>query len=511
MIPNREFKLSELSLMNSSASEIDTFIKQYPKNEIVDISYVGWTKLAGGGDSSLIASPLDDFSIRLKTNNITSGYVVARKTINPLMLADTDTISVELYVHNSNNTRNIRITFLTDTPTVGTAYIVGYQTWTDGLNIMTFKVSDMIFTGTATATTLFNSVGIDVSNSTFAQSCYVDVGRFIIGGKAKVPMLVINFDSGYNKVYDWAYQIMKKYNLKGNVYAMPSAVGLGDRMSLAKYQELYNDGWDIGLYGNVDNMGANNHTKNGICTAQTISAGANFSIDGIYATVLDTPRIVTIYIASGNESTNSFLVTGLDKNGLAYSETLQGPTSVSGKAFSKNRFSKVTSIVAQNTCSVPVSFGTAFTSEEYKTQFTLQKAWLDANNFTRGWAHWAYPLGEFNGESEQWLRDLGFKTGRTVTTGTTLFRNQSRALVGNPYFSSCSVTLGDSGSHSTIVAHITKAQAVGCDLFLLGHLGGAVSPDLATLGQTLAYIASEVRANRLRVVSFSEYEKELGL
>lgn len=506
-------KLDDVLSMNSSASEIDLTTEtalKYKSIDILNVSFSSWSKYAGGGDSSISESPIDGFGVRLKTNNTINGYVVGKHTITPISFNDVDLINVELYILNANNSRNIRVTFMDSAVTANTAHMTGFSFFTPGKNIITYKIEDCVFTGTATKDSTFDTVLVSVTNGAYAQNQFVDVGRIVVGGRAKQSLVIINFDSGYNKIYDWAYPVMKKMNMKGNVYAMPSGTGLGDRMTIAKYKELYANGWDIGLYGNVDNMGANNHTKNGICTSQTIAATGNFVINGVYSSALDTPRIITIYIASGNEGSNYFTVAGLDKDGNAYSEIIQGPTSTSAKSYSVNRFSKVTSITAGVTCTVPVSFGTAFTAEEFKEQFTLQKAWLDENEFTRGWAHWAYPLGEFNSESEQWLKDSGFKTARTVVTGVQLMRNQNRALV-NTYFSSCAVTLGDSGSLSGIQTAVNSAVEMGSDLFILGHLGGAVVPDQTTLNNTLAWLSKQERAGLIKIVSFSEYEKLLGL
>lgn len=380
---------------------------------------------------------------------------------------------------------------------------------------MSFKISDCTFAGGADANTTWNYIQFDVTNPAYATQLEVDIGPAWVGGAARVPLVCIGFDSGYDKVYDWAYPALKANGLIGNVYAMPSSVGANGRMTLEKYKELYDAGWDIGLYVNVDLMGANNHTKDGICAAQSVGAGATFTINGTLASggsvVLSPARSLTAYIASGTESTNSFTVVGKDENGSDISEIFTGPSASATKAYTKNKFSVVTSVTATNATSVNVSIGTGFTGAEYLAQFALQKAWLDANGFTRGWANFAYALGEFNHESETWVRQAGFKTARTVTTGSTLFRNQIQGAPCNEMFVSAAVTLGDPASNTAVQKAINNAITRGFDVFLLGHLGGGTAPDQTELDTTIAWLGKLHRAGTIRVVSFSEYEYIKGL
>ena len=482
----------------------------YPAACVSDDTYSGWSKIAGGGNSSVTASPVAGFAARLRTNSVPTGYVVAQKQVRPFVLSDTDVVSFVINVNHANNTRSIRMTLSNDQAGAVKAYIVGYQTWTPGSNTMSFKISDCVFAGGADKDTTWNFVQVDVTNPAYATALEVDVGPVWVGGAARVPLVCIGFDSGYDKVYDWVFPALKANGLVGNIYAMPSSVGQNNRMTLAKHKELYAAGWDIGLYVNVDFMGANNHTKDGICSAQIVNAGAFFSIDGTLASggavSLSPPRSLTAYIASGSESTNSYTVVGKDDNGVNVVEIFTGPSGAGTKAYTKNKFSEVTSVTATNATSVSVSIGTCFTGEEYLAEFALQKAWLDSNGFIRGWAHLAYALGEFNHESEQWVRAAGFKTARTVTTGSTLFRNQVQGVPCNEIFVSAAVGLGDPSSNTGIKTAMSNAITRGFDVFLLGHVGGGVPPNQQELESTIAWLGKLHRAGTIRVVSFSEYE-----
>lgn len=483
----------------------------YPVAQISDATYSPWSKYAGGGNSSIAQSPVAGFAARLKSNSTSSGYVVGQRAIAPVVLASSDVFSVAINVLDASSTRNVRITLAEDIAAAAKAYIVGYQTWHPGRNVMSFKLSDCTFAGGATAGSTWNYLRIDVTNNAYASETFVDIGPAWVGGAARVPAVCIGFDSGYTKVYDWAFPAMRANGIVGNVYAMPSTAGTGDRCSVGQLQELYAAGWDIGLYGNVDGMGANNHTKDGVTLAQSVGPGGSFAINGTIGSTLSPPRVVTVYIASGSEGANAFTITGTAPGGEALSELVAGPAGSATKAYTKSVFATVTSITALNATSVPVSFGTGFTQDEYLAQFALQRAWLSANGFSRGWAHYAYPLGEFNHESETWLSRSGFKTARTVTTGTTLYRNQLRGVPTNQLFMSAAVTIGDPGSFSGIQTQINNAISRGCDVMVLGHLGGAVAPSQSELNSAVAWLGTLHRAGTIRVMSFSEYEAAKGL
>lgn len=502
------------AFQSSVSGDLGGQVNEYPAARLQFLA-ASWTKIAGGGTSSLVTSPVAGFDARITTNNVSVGYVVAQRQIYPLILAASDVISVRLNVLHANNTRNIRITLSNDQAAANKAYIVGFQFWHPGENVVSFKITDCTFAGTATSATVWNYLQIDVINPAFVTQLQVDIGPAYVGGAAKVPLVTVGFDAGYVKVYDWCLPAMKQAGIVGHVYSKPSSVGLATHMSLANYQEVYAAGWSIGKYVNIDNMGANNHSKDGICAQQSVAAGGSFVINGTYASggvaTLDVPRVLTVYIPSGNEGTNSFTITGTDGTGAALVEQICGPTSVSAKAYTKGKFKTVTSVVAKNATAVTPSVGTAFTQEEYVTQHALQQAWLNANGFTRGAMHFAYALGEFNHESEQWLNTVGMKTARTVTTGSGPMRDQIRGVPINERFLSCAVTMGDPASDTSVRNQVNQAITRGHDVHILGHIGGAVVPDQAELNATIAWLGSLHRAGTIRVVPFDVYERIKGI
>lgn len=62
--------------------------------------------------------------------------------------------------------------------------------------------------------------------------------------KSTIKILFI-FDGGYKNVYENAYPVFKKYNLKGNVGVIPSLISEKEYMNVSELTNLYLDGWDI--------------------------------------------------------------------------------------------------------------------------------------------------------------------------------------------------------------------------------------------------------------------------
>lgn len=62
--------------------------------------------------------------------------------------------------------------------------------------------------------------------------------------KSTIKILFI-FDGGYKNVYENAYPVFKKYNLKGNVGVIPSLISEKKYMNVSELTNLYLEGWDI--------------------------------------------------------------------------------------------------------------------------------------------------------------------------------------------------------------------------------------------------------------------------
>ena len=100
-------------------------------------------------------------------------------------------------------------------------------------------------------------------------------------------------------------------------------------------------------------------SANNIALTQTPAAGALFNLNGVLASggvaTLDTPRRV-LFTFSGNESANTFTVTGTDWNNQVQVEPLAG--TVAGTTYTATDFKTVTSIRATNGAAAAITVGT---------------------------------------------------------------------------------------------------------------------------------------------------------
>lgn len=483
-----------------------------PLGEVVPLNGATWTRVANSSAASVITpNPQPGYSVRLTTDNAATAYVAGRIQVQPFRL-DNNLFNFEVDIREANNNRSLRLTLINDSGETIKAVLNSGQNWHPGRNVISCKIDDFTFTG-ADKTTQWNYIRFDLTSSTVAPTqLNADIGRMWVGGGARTPLVVIGCDGGNANVYNWLFPAAKAQGFPCNVFAWTLAVGQAGKMTLDQYREVYAAGWDIGMY--YGNYGANSHNLAGVATAQSVSAGGSFTLDGAYTSgglaVLDQARTITVCLPSGTEATNAFTITGTDENGAAISETVIG-TAYPLKGYTAKKFKTVSSVTAVAVTSVPVSIGTGFTFSDMVAAFNAQKPYLDQWGFTRGAMNFALPLGEHNYDTEAWLKAVGMKTARTTFTSVNMHREMNRALPTNPYFLSCAVTLGDPGSDTTIKAGVQKAIDRGLDITILAHLGGGVTPDQAVLGTTMAWLGDLHRSGAIRIVSFSEYEEIYGL
>ena len=97
-------------------------------------------------------------------------------------------------------------------------------------------------------------------------------------------------------------------------------------------------------------------SSNNIALAQTANVGALLTLNGAVATGnLDVPRRIAI-TTLGNESTNTFTITGFDYFGRVQTEVLPGSSASSSYTF--RDFSSVSSISVASTTSSTITAGT---------------------------------------------------------------------------------------------------------------------------------------------------------
>ena len=473
-----------------------------------------WTRFAFSDavKAKVEPSPRYGYAVRCTTPDTgASQYVVASRKIQPLLLTDGEILNLQLYVENPNLCQNIQITLANDLANANRAIISPGNAWHYGENNVTWKLSDCSFTGTADANTQWNYIRISVNTTAIAvpQKVVVDIGKMWIGGAARIPMMCITCDRGYDGVYDYLYPMLKAHGLRGSVYSMPKAhsQGVAGTMSPARLRDLYANGWDIGIYAGANP--ANSHSYVSVAQSQAVGAGGNFVLNGTMSVggkvVLDTPRFLVARIASGSESGNAYIITGTREDGSVGDETLLGyvfPTA----PVTTYKYREVTSIVALNATSVNVSWGTAYSYQENLDQYKFDRGFLDANGLIRGSLHHCYSANENNADSQIWMREVGLISNRTGYTGPKMQREGNLTHV-NPYYIPCTVTLGDPNTNTFLRTEIQKYIDRGLQANTFAHLGGVVGYDLGELEKTVSWIASLHRQEIIRVVTLSEWEQ----
>lgn len=482
---------------------------------ISDATYSAWSMPAGNGDAAMSRATIRGYAARVKTNGLAAsyGYALARRDIDPISFSADDVIQFYIYCDHGSNSRRIRFTFATDAAYANKLMFDGFTgVMRPGHNLISFKLAAGSYGGTGAATDVWKYLEISLTGPAYQTDLYFEVGPAYVGKAPSVPAVIITFDAAHKHVYDWALPTMRSLGIPGNVYVAGylSLTNQANYCSPSELQEMRAAGWGMGCYGYAGSKAANSHSATSIAAAQSVGAGAGFSINGAMASggvaTLDKPRSLAL-ICAGDESTNSFTVTGTSDDGSAITEKLTGNTATSFKPFSKNRFATVTGVTAQNATASTVSVGTGFTSEELASDVRDNIDFLKRFQLSGDPLNYAYPLGESNHDSEVWLRALGFVAARTTHAGTTIMLNQfRRAGRANRYMSPAAVTMGDTGGYAAFKTQLDNAISRGHDIYVLSHLKSATSTDRVDFDKAIAYLSMLARQGAIRIETFSSYE-----
>lgn len=484
-----------------------------------DANYSKWSMPLGNGDASIARSPVAGYAARVKTNGLAAslGYHLARRAIDPISFSSDDVIQAYVFCHHGNNARRIRFTFATDAAYANKLMFDGFiGSIRPGHNLISMKLATGTYGGTGASTDIWKYLEISFTGPAYQTELTFDIGPVYVGKAPSVPAVIVTFDSAHKQLYTWALPTMIALGIPGNVYV---AGNLSETVPVnyctpAELQEMRSAGWGMGCYGFVGSKAANSHSATSIAAAQSVGAGGSFTINGTMAAggvaTLDKPRPLVL-ICAGDESANGFTVTGTDEFGGALTEKISGNTASSFKPFSRNRFAKVTAITAVNATASTVSVGTGWQGEETAADVQNNIDFLKKYGLAGDPLNYAYPLGEFNHESEAWLRQKGFVAARTTVTGTGIMSNQFRRKGrANRYFSSCAVTLGDTGGYAAFKTQVDNAYTRGHDIYVLGHLNAASATDRIDLDKGLAYLSMLERQGLIRLETFASYEALLA-
>lgn len=490
-----------------------------PDVVLSDDTYSAWSMPGGNGDAAMTQSTISGYAARVKTNGQAAslGYALARRTIEPILFSSDDVIQFAIYVERGNNSRRFRATFATDAAYANKLMFDGFiGSMKPGHNLISVKLAAGTYAGTGASSDVWKYFEFSFTGPAYQTELWFHCGYIYVGKAPSVPAVIITFDAAHKKLYTWALPTMRNLGIPGNVYVAGylSLTNTANYCSVAELQEMRAAGWGFGCYGYVGSLAANSHSATSVATAQSVLAGANFTIDGTYASggvaSLDKPRPISLTCA-GDESANAFTVTGIAANGSPLTEKISGNTAASFKPYSVNRFYKVYSVVPTNNTAANVSVGTGYQGEETAADVQKNIAFLNKYGLSGDPLNYAMPLGEYNHETEPWLRNMGFVAARTASTGTTIMSNQLRRKNRlNRYMSSCAVTMGDTGGYSAFKTQLDNAISRGHDIYVLSHLNAATSTDRIDFDLGISYLSQLERNGTIRIETFASYETLLA-
>lgn len=75
--------------------------------------------------------------------------------------------------------------------------------------------------------------------------CNFEREKYSTEPDSNMGSITIIFDDGFESQYSEGYNLMKRYNIAGNIAVIPTRVGKENYMTLKQLSDLYLNGWDI--------------------------------------------------------------------------------------------------------------------------------------------------------------------------------------------------------------------------------------------------------------------------
>jgi len=266
----------------------------------------------------------------------------------------------------------------------------------------------------------------------------------LIANVSSRPQVILAFDDGNASVYALAYPLMSAARIPGTLYLNGHSIGdTPTKMTLRQVRELYAAGWDVA-----------NHT---IDHSRLTQPGMIERSDSTATFTVNNPSVDAIEVHRGD----LLRIQGADQ------PEYDGPqvvTGVIGETAFTFRVAGTPRAAATGWISTPL-----LQADVIRSKIVQQTEWMLQNGFTRALEHFAYPQGYFDDEVVGVLRDLGFKTARTVNVepfSTFIWPNYSG--LADPYHIPA-LTLFSATRSASVLADVDAAIAVGASLHIYGH------------------------------------------
>jgi hypothetical protein len=258
--------------------------------------------------------------------------------------------------------------------------------------------------------------------------------------------------------------------------------------------------------------GAVDGPLNQIASAQTITAGNTFTLDGtIGSGYFDKPRHLC-FKSAGADVMRRFVINGVDENGVTRTVTALARSSTIWLGH-ETVWKKINSITATDGTVSTVSVGVTFAYDEIYTLISKCKDFLVTNGFTRGSDIFISPNGQITPLVIRVLKDLGYTKHRGTRSN-----NMQPFLAPTPLgIPSIGNGIANGGS-ATLTAYVSKVTGRWSPITFYLH---KIVPDSnATPATTEARLSdyrlfmdsiiSAVSSGNLTVVSLSDFCNLVG-
>lgn len=356
--------------------------------------------------------------------------------------------------------------------------------------VVPLKKSDAAITGTANwAAVKRFEIRFTAATATIAATAFTGYVYGMWAAAAARSKVIVCFDDGTDSWYANGYPLMRNYGIRGTQYVNGNSVGGAGRMTLAQLKEIQAAGFDVGCHTwNHDLLSKRfaSLTRSGTTATGTIADIASHGF---------VPGSI-IHISGSDEGWNGDYTVLTTPTQLTFTFTCSASleTSAVGRVHLTNYASPGT------------------------VRNTLQRNrdWLIANGFVRGADHHAYPYGDFDLDVIAVMKELGYKTGRTILPwpyGTSNPSVCSFNGLGNPYEIPM-LSIAHPATAATILAAVDQAVSRASSIVLMTH---AIVPSPATAYDTgtavfdaiLAGLASRRDAGQIDCVTISEWYDRL--
>jgi len=374
--------------------------------------------------------------------------------------------------------------------------------------VFAFRLSECVRTGTAVAD--YRSVTRAIKklefrlrvNTTVSSPQSMRVIR-VWAGKMTRPKCVITYDNIFASVHTTAWGALtstgwRAAGLKGVMFMSQTDLDdVGLSMTAAQVQDLYADGWDVGLQNSDDSNSVyvNRVPTNGLTASGTTATWVN---QANIPHLLVPGNSVTITGATPSTYNGTFVVQTVP-NAWTFTYTLPSIPSLSPA-------------LGSLICCARPGYSTR---EDVVRDVALSRARAVQNGWTRGNECFAYSNGMYSQETCEHMEAAGIRLTRTTASGPALQRAGFDLRLNSPLARHSLPNIAmDNRTAAQVLADIDAAIALGSSFVLTGHgvqtVGDSLNMATAEFLQLVAGVKARVNQGLMDVVTMSQLWRQMN-